>query len=246
MLYVADVRARYDEIVDEPDQTFLTVAMRRQHLSDGYDEFRRQVRMLDPHMYIIEQDIVLAQVSEFDLALTANPVRLLGNPAAADIGFGLGLTGPRLMEIDTIGVLQGTEVIALVLEAQQIRQVLPNTSRFIGLPWAYYHYRLINTRLMFDASVNDTIRVYYIGESQVDWTDDDPTVGGYTPEFIDDLTDFHELIALYAAERYTLMDGSKRRELTEERQRVEQQMTARLQWGRSGTASSFVNDEYRG
>jgi hypothetical protein len=235
MLYVENVRAYYDQIVDEPDLTWLTVAMRRQHLADGYDEFRRLVRQLDPHMFISQQDIVLTNAQSYDLSAAANAVRLLGDPAG-------GLTGARLREIDTIGVVQGSDVISIVQEAQRIAEVLPNTTTFLGLPWAYFRYRLINTTLFFDTQINETIRLYYIGDSQVDWTRD----AAGDNEFIDDLTEFHELIALLAAERYTTMDGSKRRELTEERQRLTEQMVARLQWGRSGTASRFVNNEYKG
>lgn len=243
LFFVVDVRARFDELVDEPDLTWLTVAQRRSYLHTAYDEFRRYVRKMDPHRYIIEVDIAItgAGANSFDLALATNSVRLLGNPVVVP-----SLTGPRLREIDTIGVVQGNEVIAVVDEAQRITQVLPSLTTFLGLPWAWFRYRLVGSTLMFDTTIVETLRMYYVGASQVDWDIDDPSAVGYVAEFIDDLDEHHEIIALLGAERYLTRDGSKRPEITNERERLQEQLYDRLQIQRNGRASRRVNDEYRG
>ena len=78
-MYVEEVRALFDQYIDEPDLTFLTVAQRRSALARGYDSFRQMVIDGDHWAYNKTQDYAIASTAEIDLS-TAAPA-LLGATA---------------------------------------------------------------------------------------------------------------------------------------------------------------------
>lgn len=205
-MWVRQIRALFDEFCDEDDVTFLTESQRRTYLERGYLEFRRLAANADPMLFAIYVDITVTDVDQYDLADNANAVRILGNPAG-------GLTGPRarrlwkLAGLDTSG-----QLLWWAQQSTVIEEVTPGYFPWNdGAGWAPFVWSAVGTKLLFDSKVTGTLRLWYDPYPTVDWTKDAVS----DDEFVDDLDEFHDLIAalgyrLYLARTTIPQEGIER------------------------------------
>jgi hypothetical protein len=179
--YVAGVSSLFRSYCDEPDTTFLTDANVAQYLELGYNEFRDLITGISPQTYA--------------LGITIAPTGTSYNLATGAVAvLGAAPTTTRmvtLLSIKTRGADDDPD--------NTIWQGLPSRR---ALQTASRGFCLEGTTLYFSAKPTGSLILYYIPESTVDWTN---TAGN---EWIDDLVQFHDLIALLAYKQYAVRDGA--------------------------------------
>lgn len=171
--------------------SFVPVAM-----AGGYDQFRALVMGFTNAPYQISADIVFPTVTRYDLALAANPVRILGKTPTAP-------TLDRLLTVWALNTSTGLPIAQLVPFKSQ-EDMLDNLPSFGGQvvtnPGGYYFGGSV---IELNTLYQGTLRLYYVPESSVDWTKNLSTDN----EFIDDFRLFHDLIPMYAYRKYAIRDG---------------------------------------
>ena len=202
--------------VDESDETFLDATLRRRLLELAYEEFRNLVLEYTNWYYITQVDVAAPNANTYDFAGNANPVRLMGNPAA-------GLTGARLRRLVNLGRLDEVNgnVIDLLKGSTRLDAVAPLTSLGYQSWWTRsdVDYIFAGTVIRFNRVLSFPMRVYYVGAQTVNWAND----GAANNEFIDDLEECHDCIALLACRHYEVIDGQfnkRARQLLKERMDV--------------------------
>lgn len=179
----AQVAAKFRQYIDEPDQTFVSDADVETYLDDGYREFRNMVCDINPMIYNTTADITLSSARTHDLAAVAP--KLLGADA---ISPGPMVRLNAIRRVDTDGnVTQRLEAVSNV----QALDVVPSS------------YYLANTVLRFSSSLTGSYKIDYVPQGDITWT------GGSPSAFIDNLTSFHDLIALLAYRQYAIIDGAE-------------------------------------
>ena len=181
LLYVRNVTSLFRAYTDEPDLSFLTSADTQTYLEIGYNEFRQKVTSLAPATYAVDVTITPSGTT-YNLATGA--VKILGSsPTSARMS--------RLLSI---------------------RNATPDIDPFIwtgasskrALQTTYRGYYLEGQLLHFSADTTAPLKVQYVPESTVDWTNS----ASHENEYIDDLVEFHDIIALLAYKQYAIRDSS--------------------------------------
>ena len=171
--------------VDEPDQTFVTDANAQEYINQGYREFRNRVIACNPSTYQTSVSITLSNAREYDLALAANPVRILGASLSAGAERLVLMLGVRHIEPttgETLRTLKG----------------LPSRASLQTNPDGYF---LDGSVLRFPEAQTGTYAVDYVPAT--------PAITAWAAggaEF-DDMVDWHDLIVLYATKSYLIRDG---------------------------------------
>ena len=179
---VTEVKDLFRAYCDEPYQTFLSDANVITYLQRGYDEFRRRVTALNPYSFAIDVDITIS-VTFYDLADPANPVVVLGASVPA---------GQRRM-VDLVSI-RSKNPSDPYLGCQ-----FKGAASVKALLGSYQSYTLQGTKLIFSEDATGDIVLTYVPESDVNWT---------TGTFIDDMTQIHDMIALFAVQQYQIRDAA--------------------------------------
>ena len=206
-MIVSQIVSLFRAYCDEPDATFLTDADVSAYLREGYDEFRRKVSVLDPYVFAVDVDITV-NADVYDLADVANPVVLLGPDANLNPG---PPTAPRLMQLVSVRVQGNSNNIG----SYQYK----GTSTYKGLVNSYRTYLLMGTKLFFSENVGQTLTLSYIPEQNVTWT-------ATSTDLPDNLTQFHDMIALYATKQYQIRDAAINNPLMVQLQQRERDLEA--------------------
>lgn len=207
---VTEVKDLFLSYVDETDEGGPApnwTAMRRNLLEQGYFDFVQFVSEIDDFIYRQEVDVSLVNVDNYNLASPASAVRIMGNPAG-------GLTHQRLWRLINVTTLDGNNKPCQVIPStRRLDAVAPFGSPSFQMlqPWLDVQFILKGSILQFNIDLNQTLRLFYVPSPAydaglgvgVDWTQDGPADN----TFIDDFEQFHDIIALFAARRYELMDG---------------------------------------
>ena len=199
-MFVNEVADLFRDYCDEPDTTFLTNANVATYLKLGYGQFREVVINANPQFYAISQDISLSNANSYDFATAA--VKIMGARA--------NLTAPRVHKIVTLYKIDGSgNIVWFIKPVGNLEQLYQNISD-------NNRYCLVDIKLHFAYNTSGDYRLWYVpvddysalapalgAGSGVDWT------GGLaaTTTEIDELYQFHDLIALYAYEQYAIRDG---------------------------------------
>ena len=194
-MLVSEVQSLFRQYIDEPDQSFVTDAMVATMLAQAYEEFRWTVMQVDDSVYSTLVELTFASQSTYDLSLPANAVRVFGADA--------NLTHPRLMKLDALYRTSNT-VVLTPLEPVATPQSL---SQMSGA------FMLDGTLLRFSELRSGTLTMKYFPQyvaagaaaatsGYVNWT-----VGG-AGAFIDNLSMFHDVIALLASKQYFILDNA--------------------------------------
>lgn len=181
LLYVDNVTSLFRAYTDEPDLSFLTSADTQTYLEIGYNEFRQKVTSLAPATYAVDVTITPSGTT-YNLATGA--VKILGSAP----------TSARMVRL------------------LSVRNATPDIDPFMwtgvsskrALQTTYRGYYLEGQLLHLSADTTAPLKVQYVPESTVDWT---KTTAGDN-EYIDDLVEFHDIIALLAYKQYAIRDSS--------------------------------------
>ena len=99
----AEIASLFIQYTDEADQTFLSTSDVVTFLNLAYTQFRSIVSEEDNYFYAnIVQIPAVPASQQYDLALAANPVRILGNPAT--------LTNPKMYRLLRCGLDNGQNI----------------------------------------------------------------------------------------------------------------------------------------
>lgn len=224
-LYVDQVADYFRKIVDESDNTFLSDTDIAQYLEIGYDQFRYYVSDIDPQQY---HEVYLTPAAVTTNELDLDNI-LLGPlvPAA----------NKRLQQIIRVTTYSAgnSPPIGNILEPVYSYESL------IGM--GYYSfpnkYMLQGRKLLFAGIPSNQLRIEYIPQSTVDWTKQ--TSGDN--EFIDDLIQYHDVIALMAARQYQMVDGATSVEIERQIAIRQSNLTDFLTRGRLVPANRFVQND---
>jgi hypothetical protein len=188
---VSEVATMFRQYIDEPDQTFVTDAMVATMLAQAYREFQWNVMQIDENIYTTNVNITLSSSAVYDLASGANPVRLLGADA--------NLTNPRMSKLVSLATVNG--------DGTRNTPLVPVTSDG-SLSATSNSFYLDGTVLRFAGPLSLTLNLTYFpepiagggapGSGYIDWTTG--------TSFIDNLSMFHDVIALLAAKQYAILD----------------------------------------
>lgn len=188
-MLVEEVAALFLLYIDERDPTFFNAANRTTVLSLGYEMFRSKIGGVDGSIYEETVDLSFSNVDRYNLATGA--VTILGTGA---------LTGPRLRRIKS---LSHVPTVATPYPPWQQRFLIPARSLeelYVDRSRNFY---FGGTTIFLTDTFTGTLRLVYEPAPAVDWTK--VAVGDNEP--IDDIEQFHDLIALLAAQHYAAADG---------------------------------------
>ena len=202
LVNATQVATYFREIIDEPDTTFIDGPRAQRFLEMGSEEYRRMIADLDPEILVERVTINLANAREYDLsadAVAPEVVTILGEmPTNARM--------VRLIDIESVDANGDNQYI---LESVTSLKALRNAQ--IGLYWRELAYLLTRSSvLMLSSDYNGLLRLNYVPEDPTDWS----LTGPIDTEYIsDNLTEYHDLIALLAAKHYHIMDQSTNEQL---------------------------------
>lgn len=193
-MIVSEITSLFRQYIDEPDQTFITDAMAATMLAQAYREFQWTVSQVDDSIYTTNATLTLTSAASYDLADPASALRVFGADA--------NLTQPRMLKLISLCTTNtdGTTNSPMTPVTTQGSLLETSDSFFLD-----------NTFLRFGGAISMTLQLKYFpeptaagavpgpGAGYVDWA-----AGG---SFVDNLSLFHDVIALLASKQYFILDG---------------------------------------
>lgn len=192
--YVDEVFAIFKQYMDENDNTFVSDTDASRYLSMGYNEFRKKVTTYDKHFYAVSQTYNPGGAYSLNLA-TVVPI-IMGDPGT--------LTAPRLSQLISVSYPDP-------VSGEPMDYFIPLNgpeNATCGRDPGYY---LRGTVLRFDQPVSQTLRIDYVPVSSVNWT---KTTTTPPREWIDELVEYHDIIALLAYQQYAIRDSRQSENIT--------------------------------
>lgn len=163
------------------------------------------VTRIQPETYSTGASLVMSDEAKFDFATTnvtfddLSVGKMLGDSATA---------GRRMVKLISVSILDNLSLTPTTIYE-------PVTSA-VALERSWNGYMLVGTKLVFSGRINDTITVAYVPEqSDTKWDNLASTAN------IDDLSLYHDIIALLASKQYAIRDGAFNQPLMDQlRQRM--------------------------
>lgn len=121
---------------------------------------------------------------------------------------------------------------------------IPNASAAMlsNYAWTGQRYWLDGKLLRFSVPVSGQIQIWYLPTDTIDWN---AAIAPGANKFVDNLTQFHDIIALLAAEQYYIQQAQPNQMLELQLRRRTDKMMEFFAQARSGKASRYVNEEYQ-
>ena len=223
MIYVHQLATYYRRLVDDSDQTFFSQDELAQALSIGYQQFRNLVYSHQPD--VLQQVYSVTVPNAFVLNLD-------------NVLFGTTPSQTRCMRILRIQSLnQDGSVRRLYRPVGSVEQL--QTLSYAATPaWT-----LQRRELRFNFQCNDTIQIVYLPQDTINWT------AGVVPAsnvYIDDLVEWHDLIALFAVQQYAIKDFQMNPAVSVQLATRKADFLSYLTSTRDGDASRIVQWEHSG
>jgi hypothetical protein len=218
LLYVENVATYFRELVDEPDQGFMSEAVAQTWLQVGFDQYHNFMTTADPERFIASSPQTFVNAFEFDLDNVL-----------------LGLAAPNRMS-------QLVRVVRLdPVSSRPNYYLYPVASReqLDSLNSGFGMVLLSAKKLHFSEAQDGSYRIDYIPVSTVDWA---LTAPGNN-EWIDDNIQWHDMIGLYAALQYSASAGFTNEQVVMLLQVRQAAFKSFLQRGRSINAARYVQDD---
>lgn len=217
----SEIASLFIQYTDEADQTFLSSTDVVTFLNLAYNQFRSIVSEEDNYFYAnIVQIPAVPASQQYDLALAANPVRILG----ATPNF------PKMYRLLRCGLDNGQNI------GLSTYYLMPSRSS-VDVNGDVNRYMLRGSVLFFSSLTPLPVNIEYLPYPSTLFTSANITGAGV---FLDDLDAFHDIIALLAYRHYAIKDFASNPVLESQLQDRVQQLKDYLASGRSFTARSFV------
>lgn len=208
----------FRSLIDEDDTTFLTQAQAVTMLSEAYSEFRDLVVSIQPDVYTKQAFITLSNSDVYDLTAQdpVTNIRFLSTAAnAANSGSKL----HRLVRIAAIDNTTSNQASYFLTPKNSVELLCGDD------------YARQGNSIYFGYKYTDTFRMEFVPYHNVGFD----TVDG----FIDNLDQFHPLIALMAAKYYEIRDNAENTALERRRQeKIKELKTWLTRFWKGGVAQS--------
>lgn len=208
----------FRSLIDEDDTTFLTQAQAVTMLSEAYSEFRDLVVSIQPDVYTKQAFITLSDSDVYDLTAQdpVTNIRFLSTAAnAANSGSKL----HRLVRIAAIDNTTSNQASYFLTPKNSVELLCGDD------------YARQGNSIYFGYKYTDTFRMEFVPYHNVEFD----TVDG----FIDNLDQFHPLIALMAAKYYEIRDNAENTALERRRQeKIKELKTWLTRFWKGGVAQS--------
>lgn len=222
-------------LIDDPGVVRLPYSLQATMLEIAYEEFRNLApwevweRHYDPPLMTGQYNIDLDGILFYTDA-GVPPVEALASR----------LTRVVLVDYVTGGIL-GTFQPATSWET--LGQI-PNASAAMlsNYAWTGQRYWLDGKILRFSVPVSGQVQIWYLPTETVNWQ---AAIAPGANVFVDNLTQFHDIIALLAAEQYYIQQAQPNQMLELQLRRRTDKMMEFFAQARSGKASRYVNEEYQ-
>tara|TARA_R100001594_G_scaffold107298_1_gene141866 strand:+ start:1269 stop:1946 length:678 start_codon:yes stop_codon:yes gene_type:complete len=208
----------FRSLIDEDDTTFLTQAQAVTMLSEAYSEFRDLVVSIQPDVYTKQAFITLTNSDVYDLTAQdpVTNIRFLSTAAdAANSGSKL----HRLVRIAAIDNTTSNQASYFLTPKNSVELLCGDD------------YARQGNNICFGYKYTDTFRMEFVPYHNIEFD----TVNG----FIDNLDQFHPLIALMAAKYYEIRDNAENTALERRRQeKIRELKTWLTRFWKGGVAQS--------
>ena len=190
--YVDQVADLFRKYIDEDDDSgFISSADVATYLSLGYNQFREKVSRYDREFYSTNQVVNVASSNQIDLVAEG----LAGPAAGAD-------RISRLLSISSPHPVTGEPMDFLVPVGGPGNQAMHGA---LG-------YYLKQRQIILTATHSGNLRIDYVPVSAVDWS----RLDSGDNEWIDELVEYHDMIALMAYAQYAIRDGRESNEINKQ------------------------------
>jgi hypothetical protein len=208
----------FRSLIDEDDTTFLTRAQAATMLAEAYNEFRDLVVSIQPDVYTKQAFITLSNTDKYDLTAVDS------------------VTGTRFLSTSTHAATSGSKLHRLVRIAA-IDNTTSNQASWYLSPCNSVEllcgddYARQGNNIYFGCKYTDTFRMEFVPLHTVDFS--------AANAFIDNLDQFHPLIALMAAKYYEVRDNAENASLEKRRlEKIRELKTWLTRFWRGGVAQS--------
>jgi len=214
-----EISELFKAYVDDADTTFMSAGDAVSFLNFGYREFVSIVAEMDSNIYTKTEEYIGVNAKVLNLATTVLGDKVLGaNPDTF-----------RMYRLMRVSKSDGSGNVKYYVEPSRSLVSLRNGVNL---------YMLRGTELLFSEEI-DNVLIDYVG------FDDEPFTTGNTANsgagvFIDDLTQFHDLISLLACKHYQIKDFSANPVLMKQLEERKRAMSDFLITGRSFGAQNMV------
>lgn len=216
-----EVAQLYRAYTDESDATFLSDADVVTFLNVAYKQFRQIVQNQDNFYFATRVQINLNNQVSYNLSSAGpEPVTILG-PAPSD---------PKMTRLLRVGTDDGSGNLTTSIYLRPARSTVELTNDIM-------RYMLEDTILRFSGVTDQLINIEYVPEAPNVFTIANTTGAG---DNIDNLTDYHDLIALLAYRHYAIKDFNNNPVVELQMAERKQELINYLQEGRSFNARSTV------
>lgn len=209
LLYVKDVAALFRSYTNEPDESFLENDHVQLYLGQGFEEFRQVVTDLDADNFL--QRVAVNDVggqSYYDLSDTANAVVLVGpdvNLTETDNITGQPLRLTRLVRVGRPNTDNNNAYPSRILMPAPSQEALyqdhSGANVWGGAVGPDYHFD--GRVLRFNCGGYTKLYLDVLPMATVDWSKQ----AASDTEYISEMHQFHDVIALLAFKHYSIRDG---------------------------------------
>jgi len=213
---VGEVRTQVRALLDEGDLTFLTEAKLTVMLQAAYREFRHTITGIDTSYYEVTYNVVAPNADSLSL-----DGALLGPTATQPLA-------ERLIRVLQLDAPNGRPVRAL--RPANSYENMQAMNSFGSVSWW-----LQNRTIRFNATVSFPLQIQYLPAPTVNWAN--------TPDYIDDLSEFHDIISLLAINQYKIMDYAPNAFQDAQLAKRMADLRGYLNRTRSGSSSMYVTEE---
>jgi len=219
-----EVAQLFKQYVDDADVTFMSDADAVLFLNRGYDEFFSQVAENDSNFYVADAFYLNVNAKEIDLAVIPATT-----PAGSLImGPNVATTDKRLYRLMRVSQAEQTG---------QVRYYLQPCRSLVEMRNDVNRYMLRGNKLLFSDTMNH-ILLEYVAKFDNLFDTVNITLAGAA--FIDDLVQFHDLIALLACKHYMIKDFATNPVLVGQLEMRTKALNEYLSTGRSFSANNGV------
>lgn len=197
-----EVKAFFRLLASEPDLTFFDATAEANACKRAHNRFRRIVVKYRPKFLEEFVDVTLSSAREIDLV--GGTVKLFG--ASATHGPALKIT--EMVEVNSSG--------DIVREFRFVRSRKELLSSFDNVEPALMSGR----KIQFGVDVTGTLRIFFVSVGKVVWTN--------AADFVDDFSDYHDLIAYFAYEEYAALDQAFPQPMLQKLMRMEKEFIEHL------------------
>lgn len=227
------IKALFLEFIDETDITFQSDASTDMFLDLGYNAYRNIIWATDPDIMTYQADFNWGSLStnnQLDLSDIAAIPGLITIPNGFDntapfapiMGMNA-MSGERLLNL--------RKIVAISAVGAEDGRLFNLRNSKTDFDYSDANFSLEGTLLKSNTDTS-FIRLYYMAEPPTN-------IWGFST-FIDDLSQFHAIIALFAARYYAIKDGGINDQLEAKTKSMEAEFRAWLQAGRTTGANRTV------